>query len=564
MRHLKNFKWLLPVICALLLVGGYFSLQPAKVAHATTYFVPPSWNGEQCDNTHFNNATGLTGSYAAAPLGGNFMGIYACGPRPSYHPPTYTDPETHYDTGGTLWGEFEFECVELSMRFMYLVYGTNPYDAPGGADVYYNYTKTTRTGVQLTQVANSTTGQAPHPGDIIGYGPANDPVNGHTSVVTAVTPTGGTGNYSVTVMEQNGQSNGWDTLTMSSWTLDGGNSGHSVDGRLTPSASVNPGVGARLFGVKAIASNNVYGVGYYDPNDGIHSSQALVEKYSGSSYPSWSQITSGNAADYNVQLDAVDASSSSNLWAVGMLNNPTSHSYVLKYNGTSWTKVTSEPDIGNLSAVKVFSSSNVWVAGESGQVAHFTGGTSWTTYTPTNVLHLYAIDADGTSDVWVAGDNTNGKAYVGKWTGGSNFTEVSSEPNPANNSGDTDTLTGIHVFSSSNVWVSAYAIPSQTFIQYGYVAKWDGSSWTTNSFPGNTSLNGISASSTSNIRVVGWSGVVAYVEKSTGDVSTWTSLLTPANSQFLAVSALSSDGSSWAVGYDNTVSPSRTTVELLL
>ena len=53
------------------------------------------------------------------------------------------------------WGELEWQCVELSMRFMYVAYGVKPYGA-NGKDVYANYT--TAYGGNLVKIAERTPG----------------------------------------------------------------------------------------------------------------------------------------------------------------------------------------------------------------------------------------------------------------------------------------------------------------------------------------------------------------------------------------------------------------------
>ncbi len=57
-----------------------------------------------------------------------------CGPRRNAD--GGTDRLVRFFTGA--WGEQEWECVELAMRFMYLAYGVSPYSA-NGMDVYANY-----------------------------------------------------------------------------------------------------------------------------------------------------------------------------------------------------------------------------------------------------------------------------------------------------------------------------------------------------------------------------------------------------------------------------------------
>jgi CHAP domain-containing protein len=157
--------------------------------------VPPWWNGN-CDvNNH-------PGSY---PLGASFNGVQACGPGPlqgGY------DQLVRFFPGA--WGEYEWECVELVMRYMYLVYGIAPYSANGNT-VVSNYS-----GTVLAKISNNGS-SLPSPGDIVSMAGTSSNPNGHTGVVTAVNVTSGSG--TVTIMEQNASSTGWGTISVSGGVL---------------------------------------------------------------------------------------------------------------------------------------------------------------------------------------------------------------------------------------------------------------------------------------------------------------------------------------------------------
>src|SRR5271157_4148256 len=96
--------------------------QVAAGPHAVS--TPAWWRGGTCDP---ENAPG------SHPLGASWDGLVACGPGPTQGG---TDHLVDYFPGA--WGEFEWECVELSMRWMYLAWGVNPYPADGW-DVVRNY-----------------------------------------------------------------------------------------------------------------------------------------------------------------------------------------------------------------------------------------------------------------------------------------------------------------------------------------------------------------------------------------------------------------------------------------
>jgi hypothetical protein len=162
----------------------------------------PSWWSGNCDvNNH-------PGSYL---LGASYNGVQACGPGPlqgGY------DHLVHFYSGA--WGEYEWECVELVTRYMYLVYGVNPYSANGNT-VVSNYP-----GSLLAKVSNNGT-SLPASGDIVSEAGTSGNPNGHTGVVTAVNVTNGTG--TVTIMEENASSTGWGSIPVSGGVLGGGVTG---------------------------------------------------------------------------------------------------------------------------------------------------------------------------------------------------------------------------------------------------------------------------------------------------------------------------------------------------
>ena len=70
----------------------------------------------------------------AYPLGADWDGLEACGPRPYYG----EGPDVGVRFPGASWGVLEWECVELSMRWMYQAWGVEPYPA-NGSGVVWNY-----------------------------------------------------------------------------------------------------------------------------------------------------------------------------------------------------------------------------------------------------------------------------------------------------------------------------------------------------------------------------------------------------------------------------------------
>ena len=83
---------------------------------------PPWWSGP-CDDNHYPGSFPLS----------SWDGLKACGPGPNRGG---YDSVVEFFPGA--WGEYEWECVELSMRWLYLEYGVRPYSA-NGSGVVWNY-----------------------------------------------------------------------------------------------------------------------------------------------------------------------------------------------------------------------------------------------------------------------------------------------------------------------------------------------------------------------------------------------------------------------------------------
>src|SRR5207245_1832902 len=141
-------------------------------------------------------------------LGASYLGVEVCGPRASGD----GAPDVQWTKSG--WGEYEWECPELAMRFMALAYGVSAYNANGN-NVVRNYS--TSDGGSLVKIPNGTSGKAPVPGDVISFDNANDPA-GHVVVVTS-SSVDSSGNGTIRVMTQNDTSDGWRTLSVSSWRV---------------------------------------------------------------------------------------------------------------------------------------------------------------------------------------------------------------------------------------------------------------------------------------------------------------------------------------------------------
>ena len=232
-QNTSSSRWVAPIPMAVSPTVARFGVwgspdQPSRFGgyqlRSANFVGTPGWWSGTCDDGHYFPAEGAH-AYTLGSGNAVWNGLRACGPRPIFDPP-YADYLVHFYSGA--WGEYEWECVELSMRWLYLEYGQAPYGADG-KQVVSNYP-----GTKLAKISNPTIGQAPAPGDVLSYG--SNTVHGHTSVVTA-SSVNASGNGSITVIEQNNSSAGVATLTVTNWTV---NYSMAVSGWLHDGAPTTP------------------------------------------------------------------------------------------------------------------------------------------------------------------------------------------------------------------------------------------------------------------------------------------------------------------------------------
>lgn len=172
---------------------------------------PPWWNGQNCDYTHYYNNTPpsvpapflLT---ASSSVPNPWHGLQACGPNPY----AYANADVSETFFSGAWGEYEWECVELSTRWMYQAFGTHPYGANGNT-IASNYSSAD--GGSLSYVYNGYAAPLPSMGDVLQY---QGGTYGHTSVVVSESHNS-SGNGGLYVIEQNDGNYAGDYLSESNW-----------------------------------------------------------------------------------------------------------------------------------------------------------------------------------------------------------------------------------------------------------------------------------------------------------------------------------------------------------
>jgi hypothetical protein len=145
-------------------------------------------------------------------------------------------------------------------------------------------------------------------------------------------------------------------------------------------------------------TSTAWAVGYsYDSS--LAAYRTMTQFFNGTS---WSIVSSVNASATGYsQLNRVDATSASNVWAIGSL--------VERYDGSRWA-ATSSPAGVALRGLDVVSPTEVWIAGYSGSaatVSQLKNGTWTTRYTQASTgRHLTVFEAiavDPSGQVWAVG-----------------------------------------------------------------------------------------------------------------------------------------------------------------
>lgn len=173
---------------------------------------PPWWNGDDCDDGYYYDQT----DEHSFRLGASYEGLVACGPRPDTYPESSLmnpGPIVHFFEGA--WAEYEWQCVELVMRYLYQKYDIAPYSSPGGKDVVNNL-HVYHPDSELEVRWNGAPNQAPEPGDVISFGATS--TFGHAAVVSYA-DVNSSGYGEIEIVEQNSSEEGHQTLQVSNWNV---------------------------------------------------------------------------------------------------------------------------------------------------------------------------------------------------------------------------------------------------------------------------------------------------------------------------------------------------------
>lgn len=296
------------------------------------------------------------------------------------------------------------------------------------------------------------------------------------------------------------------------WAVGGGVTLHWNGTSWTKVTAPHPGLGSKLFAVSAISPSDAWAVGHV-PGSQFDTGTAWILHWNGTG---WTQLTSPmpkGAVD--VDLSGVTAISASDVWAVGSSYNSKDDfkPVALHWNGATWTIVpTPQLFLGSLNAVTAVSASDVWAVGSYGAKAEKTlalhwNGTTWSQVaTPAtgSLADLDGVSADSGSDAWADGwYGQPAKDLLLHWNGTS-WTRVTA-PNP----GHDNELYAVSALSPDDAWaVGSYDNSAITQV-YTLALHWNGTSWAKTSTPNPGTASGL----------VGVTGVSANDVLAAGSVS---------------------------------------------
>ena len=255
---------------------------------------------------------------------------------------------------------------------------------------------------------------------------------------------------------------------------------------VVPTPNVSSGLNL-FIGVDALSPTDGWAVGRADHSPQQPFIRPLAARWNGST---WSVVSTPTLEG---QFSGVDASASNNVWAVGV--GP-SGSLTERWNGTSWSVVSSPSPPGSLGAslsgVKTFSTTSAWAVGSYSTstgvrtLAQRWNGTNWSVVpspSPDPAQNLLT-DVDGVSanDVWAIGNFGNdgyGSTIGGlvmHWNG-LEWSQVKVPGAVSDGTYNVPTLQDVVALSANDVWIVGRAFSWVHFKTVPIALHWDGQSW---------------------------------------------------------------------------------------
>jgi gliding motility-associated-like protein len=221
-------------------------------------------------------------------------------------------------------------------------------------------------------------------------------------------------------------------------------------------------------------SGNVYGAGMFTDAAGYK----YVAKWDGTS---WTEVGTGtNALKANAAILSIKIDLQGNIYAAGNFTNAMGYSYVAKWNGSNWTELGAGTNALNsnypVSSLALDAAGAIYAAGD--YVAKW-NGTKWVQLgSGVNALKIkywpiHSIISDAAGNLYAAGyfNYSTAISSVAKWDGTS-WSELGSGPNALNANG---AIWCLAIDAAGNIYAGGAF--SHNPNGQGYVARWDGSSW---------------------------------------------------------------------------------------
>jgi len=279
-----------------------------------------------------------------------------------------------------------------------------------------------------------------------------------------------------------------------------------------------------LYGVDALTSSDVWAVGYH--NIAVYGSEKTMTMHWDGSR--WTILPSANFGPNANELFGVAAVASNDVWAVGFGNstsNESGRALIEHWDGARWSLARSPnpgPGFSQLRGVVGLSSTDVWAVGgrEGDTLIEHWNGTTWSIVASPNGhradSELYGLAATGPSDIWAVGESSGSSGsdpLVLHWDGTA-WTAV-----PAmNGSLPYTSLVGLSALSPTDIWAVGYTDNPITVKYQTVTEHWDGSAWTAVASPNPgeyNSLSGVTGALGGDIWAVGGAGPDTLVLRTT-------------------------------------------------
>jgi hypothetical protein len=224
-----------------------------------------------------------------------------------------------------------------------------------------------------------------------------------------------------------------------------------------------------LEAVEAVSSTDAWAVGSYeDPVTGR--SKTLSLHWDGLR---WSRVWSPSPGWRGNLLNDVGSTPTGDVLAVGQfVRSGTLHTLALRWNGVSWSRLPSVA--GDLWAVSPRSSDDVWAVGNQGAapLAVHWDGQVWTQVGAPYARDLYGVTSIETGDAWAVGMSYLGTSATVHWDGSSWSRVWSPSPGDIQNE-----LLDLSATSSDDVWAVGRFSGGASGAHRTLVIHWDGVAW---------------------------------------------------------------------------------------